>query len=187
MNTSAQAIFSSLIITLALSGCGDDDGAGLDGNGPEPLTPISPAPEELVGDWKFGTISFTNFWSSQGQYIGNGGGTAVRFSIEPDGRYAQQVYLSRRNYGCVMETWTETVGTATFDDGELTIYPTRGRYKASDTCSDANNFDRPMTDQEREDFVKTFLWKFEVNPLDGETYLMLGFDENTWSHFEPVE
>lgn len=168
-------------------GGGDNGGNGGGGGGGSTNTPRTATPQELVGDWKFGIGSFTNFWGNQGQYYGSGGGTSVFWSFERDGDYKQQVYINRRNYNCLIQTWTETVGTTTFDGNKFTIYPVTGRYKASDSCIDKNNFDRPMTEQERKDFVKSFLWKFETNPNDGKTYLMVGFDENTWSHFGPAD
>ena len=152
-----------------------------------PAAPRTTTPAELVGDWKFGIGSFTNFFGPQGQFIGSGGGTFVRWGFTADGHYTQQVYLRRRNYNAVIETWTETTGTVTFGDGSLTIRPTQGRYRAADSLVDRNNFDRSMTEKERKDFVKTFLWKFERNADDGKRYLMIGFAENTWSHFTRAE
>jgi len=169
------------VCCAALAGCGSDSGGG------DENTPITPAPQSLVGDWKYGVSSFTNFWGDQGQYYGNAGGVSVFFTFQADGHYKQQVYVNQRNYSCLTETWTESTGTATFDSSSFTIYPTVGRYKASDNCVDRNNFDRAMTDQERQDFVKTFLWKFDVNPNDGKTYLMVGFDQDTWSYFDRAQ
>jgi hypothetical protein len=165
-----------------LAGC--DGGSDDDGGGPE-VPPRTATPQEMVGAWKLGAASFTNFWGNQNQYFGTEGGTSVYWNFESDGDYKQQVYINRRKDGCLIETWTETVGTTTFDGNRFTIYPGTGRYKAADTCIDRNNFDRPMTDQERRDFVKTFLWKFETDPQDGKLYMMVGFDEDTWSRFSP--
>lgn len=167
-----------------LAGCGDGS-SGEDANAG--VTPRTATPQEMVGGWRFGIGSFTNFWGNQGQYYGSGGGTSVYWYFESDGDYKQQVYINRRNSGCLIETWTETVGTTTFNGNKFTIYPVTGRYKAADTCIDKNNFDRPMTAQERKDFVKTFLWKFETNPDDGKLYMMVGFDEETWSPFSPYK
>jgi hypothetical protein len=168
-----------------LAGCGDDGG----GEAPNPdLTPRTQTPQEMVGGWRFGSSSFTNFWGNQSQYHGSGGATSVYWSFERDGGYKQQVYISRRNdSGCLIETWTETVGTTTFDGNKFTIHPVTGRYKAADPCAEKNNFDRPMTDQERKSSVRTYLWKFETNPKDGKTYMMVGFDENTWTEFLPYK
>ncbi len=167
-----------------LAGCGSDSG---DDDGTPDVPPRTATPQEMVGGWRSGSASFTNFWGNQNQYYGSEGGASVYWSFESDGDYKQQVYLNRRTNGCLIETWTETVGTTTFDGNTFTIYPATGRYKAADTCLDKNNFDRPMTAQERRDFVKTYLWKFETDPSDGKRYMMVGFDERNWSPFTPYQ
>lgn len=172
----------ALGLLTACSGGGSSASPGGGGGGGQAGS--TPAP--LVGAWKYGTASFTNFWGHQGEYIGSGGGTSVRFEFGPDGTYTQQVFIARRNYSCLTETWTESRGTLTFADGALAIHPEAGRYMAADNCIPRNNFDRPMSPQELVDFSKTFLWKFEVNPIDQKEYLMIGFDEQTWSHFAPT-
>jgi hypothetical protein len=162
---------------LLAAGCGDD----------EPETPSNPPPSELEGDWKFGTISFTNFFGDQGQYIGNAGGVAVYFDFNKDGTFKQQVYFNARNYNCVTQTWTEMTGTTTFTGSTFTTHPTKGRYKASDTCNSRNNFDRSMTEDEESSNGRTYTWKFgkfEGNPEDTKTYLMISQDQGqSWNYF----
>ncbi|MDC0714728.1 hypothetical protein POL68_40135 [Stigmatella sp. ncwal1] len=163
-------------VTL-LSGCSDDE-----------ETPGTPPPSELEGDWRFGTISFTNFFGDQGQYIGNAGGVAVAFDFDKSGKFKQQVYINQRDYNCVTQTWTEMEGTATFDGATFTTHPSKGRFKASDNCISANNFDRSMTADERENRNVTYTWKFgkfEGNPDDPKTYLMISQDQGqNWNYFQ---
>ncbi|SEU09117.1 hypothetical protein [Stigmatella erecta] len=164
---------------VLLSGCGDDETSN---------TPSTPPPSELEGDWKFGTISFTNFWGDQGQYIGNAGGVAVFFDFDKSGKFKQQVYINQRSYNCVTQTWTEMEGTATFDATTFTAYPTKGRYKASDTCYSSNNFERDMTKAEREDNITTYTWKYgkrDESYDDPKTYLMISQDQGqSWNYFQ---
>jgi hypothetical protein len=183
-------ISRSTLLTSALAwvccvslGCGCGSSSGNNDNTPNDNTPRTETPSELQGDWKHGVISFTNFWDDQGTYVGNAGGTAVFFQFQKDGRYKQFVYINRRVYNCVTQTWTETNGTTVFEQGKFTVHPTVGHYKASDSCVIQNNFERPMTAQEVKDNVQTFLWKWEDRD-DGKTWLKIGFDESTWSYFE---
>jgi hypothetical protein len=162
---------------LLAAGCGDD----------ESDTPSTPPPSELEGDWRFGTISFTNFFGDQGQYIGNAGGVAVSFDFNKDGTFRQQVYINQRNYNCVTQAWTEMTGTTTFDATTFKTHVTKGRYKASDTCNSSFNFDRSMSGDERDSNSRTYTWKFgknEGNSEDTKTYLMISQDQGQyWNYF----
>lgn len=182
---SRSALWMSVLALMCCAslgcGCGSSSSAP---NTPIPSdSPRSEAPAALQGDWKYGVISFTNFWSDQGEYVGNAGGTGVYFQFQKDGTYKQFVYINRRVYNCVTQTWTETNGTAVFEEGKFTVHPVVGHYKASDSCVGQNNFERAMTAQEVKDNVVTFLWKFETDNY-GKTWLKVGHDEQTWSYFE---
>jgi hypothetical protein len=74
-------------------------------------------------------------------------------------------------------------GTVDFGESTFLATPKQGKYKASDTCNERFNFQRPMTSAELADRRVEYLWKFEQNPYDGKTYLMVGHDDETWSHF----
>ncbi|ADO70855.1 uncharacterized protein STAUR_3063 [Stigmatella aurantiaca DW4/3-1] len=179
MSMRSTLLASSLVwacCAALLSGCSDDE-----------ETPGNPPPSELEGEWKFGTISFTNFYGDQGQYVGNAGTVAVYFDFDKNGKFKQQIYIGQRNYGCLTQVWTEMEGTATFTSTTFTTHPSKGRYKTSDNCTSANNIDRSMTDKEREDRNVLYTWKFgkfEENPEDTKTYLMISQDQGEyWNYF----
>jgi hypothetical protein len=184
-------ISRSALLTSALAwvcgvslACGCGSSSGNNNNTHNTNTPRTETPAELQGDWKHGVISFTNFWDDQGQYVGNAGGIGVYFTFQKDGSYKQFLYINQRSYNCVTQTWTETNGTTVFEAGKFTVHPTVGHYKASDSCVDRNNFERPMTAQEIKDKVQVYLWKFETRADDGKTWLKIGFDEQTWNYFD---
>ena len=164
---------------IALAACSDSSGPGENWSGEGGHVPSS-----VEGDWKFGTISMLSFWDDHtGDYVGTAGGVAVFFQFEPNGTYTHQVYVLVRNYGCVQQTWTEMRGTVDFSESTFLATPKQGKYKASDTCVERNNFQRAMTSAELADRRYEYLWKFERNPNDQKTYFMVGHDEETWSHF----
>jgi hypothetical protein len=183
----ATALLPSLV-ALLLAACGGDNsatGPGDDNPGDPNGQPGGRVPSELVGDWKFGTISMLSFWDDHtGDYLGSASGVAVFFTFKPNGRYTQLVYVLARNYGCVTQTWTEMQGAVDFAGGSFETEPTAGRYKASDNCIGRNNFERPMTAGELAGVQRTFLWRFEANPNDGKRYLMVGHNADTWSSFQ---
>lgn len=188
MSKRSSLLSAALAVCCAalLAGCGSKNN---DGTTPEERekwdTPRSTPPQELKGDWQFGLASFTNFWTDQGAYVGNAGGTSVYFTFEDDGTYKQLVYITQRQYACNLQTWTETKGTVKFEGNKFTVHPQIGRYKASDTCLTTNNFDRAMTDDERKERTETYVWRWETNPNDGKTYLMIGWEgTDLWNHFK---
>jgi hypothetical protein len=177
------------LVGILLAACGGDKSpsgpADNDSGGPEPGGYV---PGSVVGNWKFGTISMLSFWDDHtGDYIGTASGVAVFFIFAPDGRFTELVYVLARNYGCVTQTWTEMEGTVNFGSDTFDAAPKSGRYRASDSCIERNNFERPMNVDELAGAHRTFLWRFETNPNDGKTYLMVGHDADTWSSFERTE
>ena len=165
---------------IALAACSDSSGPGDSWAGEGGHVPSS-----VQGDWKFGTISMISFWDDHtGDYLGTAGGVAVFFEFEPNGTYKHYVYVLVRNYGCVTQSWTEMRGTVDFSETTFLATPKQGKFKASDNCNDRYNFQRAMTSAELAERRREYLWKFEQNPNDGKTYLMVGHDAQTWSHFQ---
>lgn len=160
---------------------GDNGGSG-DNGGDNGGTQV---PAELVGKWMHGTISPTNFWDDHtGQYMGNAYGMADYVTFGKDGRYEEFVYLYSQMYNCRTQIWTSKQGTVSVNGDEITFHLKKGKYQVADTCSQRNNYSRPMTaDEVEKGDNKTWSWKFAPNEYSGDTYLYLGWDDSS----EPME
>jgi len=174
---------ATLFVAIAalLAACGGDSSTG-PGDGPGGDTPSSEVPRDLVGSWRYGSISPTNFWNDHtGQYAGNAYGFADYITFQRSGTFTRLVYIYTNSYGCQTQVWTQMEGTVEADDETFTLYPTKGRYKVADHCVQRNNYERPMQANElRERQGDEYHWAFEENEYDGKTYLAIGVadDEN---------
>lgn len=168
-------IAPTLGLILTLAACGGSDGFGPGTGGADP-GPGGYVPDELVGSWKYGVISPTNFWDDHtGQYSGNAYGIGAWFTFKANGTYEELVYIYSQQYSCRLQTWTAIKGKMDTDGNLIRLYPTSGNYKVSDTCTSSNNYTRSMTGAELADKQgETWDWQFAVNELDGKTYLYLG-------------
>lgn len=109
-------------------------------------TPRSELPTPLVGSWRYGMISPTNFWDDHsGAYAGNAYGISDYYEFAAGGTYKRMTYIYTTTYGCHTQVWTEMQGTLTATDQRFTLYPTQGRYKVASSCSGSQNYTRPMT------------------------------------------
>lgn len=126
-----------------LAACGGSDAVTGPGGGG---TPRSDLPEGLVGRWRYGVVSSTNFWNDHtGVYAGNAYGISDYYDFAANGTYKRLTYIYTNSYGCQTQVWTEMQGTLTADDERFTLYPTQGRYKVADNCAASRNYTRPMT------------------------------------------
>lgn len=171
---------------LLAAACGSDSSGPGDDPGAEP-GPGGHVPPEVVGDWKWGTISLLSFWDDHtGDYLGTAGGVAVFFTFEEAGHYTMHVYALSRTYGCVKQTWTQIKGAVDFSAGTFAVEPRSGRYKAADNCVAGNNFDRAMTSGELAGARKSYHWNWRTDETSGKTYLMIGESPDLQSSFEPA-
>jgi hypothetical protein len=145
-------------------------------------------PAELVGNWRYGRISPTNFWNDQtGTYAGNAYGMSDYYEIAAGGSYKRMTYIYTQAYNCRTQTWTEMEGTLTADAGRFTLAPAKGRYKVANNCAKSQNYTRPMTAAElKEKQGETWTWSRVQR--DGRTVLAAGKtgrDEPVYYEQEP--
>lgn len=139
---------------------------------------------EVVGQWKWGSISPTSFWdTTTGKYAGNARSMGSFFDFKPDGTYSQMIYIATYQYGWSVQVWTYHEGTVTFErDGTFTLHPAKGRYKGADNRVAKNNFDRPMGEDDLKKSAGPQRWAFK---RDGEkTVLMMGSTAEAMSPYE---
>jgi hypothetical protein len=145
-------------------------------------------PEELLGQWKWGTISSLSYEDAQtGKNLGPGRGMMVFFTFEKTGRYKMFFTVQTRSYDWTTQVWTTEEGMVSFDDSTFTLQPTTGKYKSSDNRVKKNNYERPMTKEELKKGRRDYSWKWEKNDNDGKTYLMMGPSETSRSPFQRMK
>lgn len=159
-----------VMMSVAIAACGDKNATGPDDSG----TPVTPVPSTLSGEWVYGNISPTNFWNDHtGQYAGNAYGIGVFLDLKPNGRFTQMVYIYTQQYNCATQTWTHMEGTVTVNGSQISFYPTKGNYKASDTCIASHNFQRPMSSSELS-AEQGETWAWEIDDSSGQPKLYTG-------------
>lgn len=136
-------------------------------------SPRTEVPSELTNAiWQVGSISFGNFWDDQGQYVGAGHDGAIRYYFKEDGTYELYSYISLRSYNCLTQTYTYVKGTVEVNGDKITFHPVEGRYKGADNCASSHNFERPVREDEKSKFAKTYQWEIGTGN-DGETHLYM--------------
>lgn len=129
-------------------------------------------PGEVVGQWRFTTISGVTHWDSSGRYLGSGSGGAQSYVFAKDGTYTMFNYVKSNSYGWTIQTLTWQEGTASFSGGTVTLRPTSGRYQVADNYNKKNNYRRPMRPDELKKNAKSVPWS--VDQRDGKTVLLMG-------------
>jgi hypothetical protein len=169
----ARARRYSVIAAMAVvaAACGDKNATGPED---EPTTPVTSVPSQLAGEWMYGTISPTNFWNDHsGQYSGNAYGIGVFLDFKPNGRFTQLIYIYTQQYNCRTQTWTQMEGTVTVSGSQISFYPTKGNYKASDNCVSSHNFQRPMKASELQ-AEQGETWGWSIDQSSGQPKLYTG-------------
>jgi len=139
-------------------------------------------PAELIGSWRWTTISGSNYVDrTTGQITDNAGGMSAGFTFEKDGHYKFNFYVRQRTYGLVTEAFTTHEGTVTFEAGKFTLHPTKGHYRGSIA---GKPLDRPMSQDEMKK-NNVYFWKWATK--DGKRQLMVGPSEDSMSHFKPAD
>ena len=155
---------------------------------PAPTQPAPPAtvvPAVLLGEWTYGSpdAKVTDrhrsefFKGSWYYYVDRSAANFYLTTFHADGRYDQLWYNLAGRGGCVAESWKEVHGTASFGDGTFGLTAASGRWKYLHKCDGQVriSYDRPMTADELAGERRDHLWRFETNPNDGRTYLMIGY------------
>ena len=168
----ALATLCALAACDAASATAPDEGPGDSGNAGDPGTPGSGGvPSALVGGWRSGSVSPTNFWNDHtGVYSGNAYGMSDHYEFARNGTYKEYVYLYTQSYGCRTQVWVEMEGTVRFDATSFTTTVARGRFKASDTCAASRYYDRAMTAAEARERSKRSEYAVRSDEA-GKTYL----------------
>lgn len=144
--TTLAALFVLTLTACAADATGPDDAIDGPGDGPSDGN----VPAEIVGTWRYGSVSATNFWDDHtGMYAGNAYGMSDQYVFAANGTFTEHVYIYTQSYGCRIQAWVETSGGVTFDGESFTTQITSGRFKTIDTCASSNNKDRAMTAAER--------------------------------------
>ncbi|MEK6481983.1 hypothetical protein WJR50_30865 [Catalinimonas sp. 4WD22] len=136
-------------------------------------SPRTDVPNELTNAiWQVGSISFGNFWGDQGEYVGAGHDGAIRYYFKEDGTYELYSYISVRSYNCLTQSYTYVKGTVEVKGDKITFHPIEGKYKGADNCVSSYNFERPVKEDEKENFAKTYQWEVSEGN-DGEDHLYM--------------
>lgn len=164
----------NLLIVMSLmmvfsSACKEDDEQN-DAWNDSPRTDVPTALTDAI--WQVGSISFGNFWDDQGQYVGAGHDGAIRYYFKEDGSYELYSYLSVRSYNCLSQSYTYVKGTVEVKGDQLIFHPVEGKYKGADNCVSSHNFERPIREDEKVNFAKTYQWEVSASN-DGEKHLYM--------------
>jgi hypothetical protein len=148
----AAAALTALLAAACVEVTGPDDGTGSTG-GPDAGGSV---PSEIVGEWRWGSISPTNFWNDHtGVYSGNAYGMSDHYVFNRNGTFKEYVYIYTQSYGCRTQVWVEMGGTVEFGGSSFAKTVTSGRFKTTDTCASSRNMDRSMTEAERRERSKS--------------------------------
>ena len=135
---------------------------------------FSEAPDEMVGQWLYGTFSMTEFWGYDGSYQGNAFEMSVAFDFTDNGEYEMYFIAVANNYGCRTEGFTYTKGYVDWSiDGQFTVTPEEGNYRGFYSCTPQYNFERAMTESELTS--QTYYYTFETDEF-GKEYMVIRFD-----------
>jgi len=169
----ARAALPAAVALLAAA-CTIEDATGPGGDAPGNAPAGSAAvPSALVGDWRYGSVSPTNFYSDHtGAYSGNAYGFSRHYTFFADGSYKDYVYIYAESYGCRQQNWVEMSGTVQFTGADFTTTVTSGRFKTVDSCSASNDKDRPMTASERGARSTTAAYALRTD-ANGKAYLTI--------------
>jgi len=131
--------FSLILLSFFIISC-NKEGANNGSNPPK----TNDVPDEFVGTWYYGDPSFTEYNYNDGSWS-NAVGRAQFFRFFKDGIFetAYQNYFDN-GYGCVLISGTYRKGTFTVEGNKLTLYDTKAKALAQNSCQPANDYDRDM-------------------------------------------
>ena len=164
---------AALAVTL-LAACSESADATAPDGAPDAGDPSGGAvPSAVVGAWRYGSISPTNFWNDHtGTYAGNAYGMSDHYVFEANGKFKEYVYIYTQSYGCRTQAWVEMEGTVSFDASTFTKQVARGRFKVADSCAASRNYDRAMTSAEARERSKSHEYAIRTD-ASGRSYLQI--------------
>lgn len=170
---SAAAIHVALI-ALTLAACETSAATSPDGDdAPATGNPGGSVPSAVLGGWRYGTVSSTNFWDDHtGVYAGNAYGISDQYEFAANGTFTEYIYIYTQAYSCRTQAWVEMRGTVRFDDAQFTKRVTSGRFKTVDSCASSHNKDRAMTAAEATERSTTHQYTMRTD-ASGKTYLQI--------------
>lgn len=167
----APTAAAAVLLAITLSACTIDEATGPDDAEAPPSGGTVPA--AVVGGWRYGSVSPTNFWDDHtGLYSGNAYGFSDQYVFAANGTFKEYVYVYTQSYGCRIQAWVEMEGRVDFDAAQFTTKLTAGHFKTIDTCASSNNKDRDMTASERAERSKTHGYALKAD-ASGTTYLQI--------------
>jgi hypothetical protein len=163
-----------VVAALLATACQIEEATGPGDGGPTNPPPTSGAvPSAVVGNWRYGSVSPTNFYNDHtGAYSGNAYGFSRHYTFDRNGTYKDYVYIYAESYGCRQQNWVEMSGTVQFTGTDFTTTVTSGRFKTVDSCSASNDKDRAMTASERSARSTTSTYVLRTDP-NGKAYLSI--------------
>jgi hypothetical protein len=105
---------------------------------PQPGTPV---PNELQGEWTYGTISSVQYYNPDNGHWGQINGAGDRFKLEPNGNYERSRLLQITTYGCQSNLFIWEVGTVRLENQSIKFQPANGAVKGQ-SCNAANSFEK---------------------------------------------
>jgi hypothetical protein len=158
-------------VAVLLTACVDPTAPETDDAGPG--SGSGSVPSALVGSWRYGSISPTNFWDDHtGVFSGNAYGFSDQYVFNRDGTFKEYLYIYTQSYGCRTQAWVEMSGNVAFDSTSFTTSVAKGHFKTTYSCSSSKNVDRDMTEAERVERSKRSGYTMQVDG-SGKTYLMI--------------
>lgn len=165
----AAAAATAALFAITLAACTVDEATGPDDAETPPAGGSVPA--SMVGGWRYGSVSPTNFWDDHtGLYSGNAYGFSDQYVFAANGTFTEYLYIYTQSYGCRIQAWVEMSGGVNFADGRFTTTVTAGHFKTVDNCASSNNKDRDMTASERAERSKSQRYNLKTD-AQGKTYL----------------
>lgn len=137
------------------------------------------APSDMVGKWRWSSVSMSNYENSTTGAIEGGGGMSTAFTFTKDGRYTFNFYMKVRTYSLVSEANTYSEGTVIWSNGEFILHPTKGHYLS--WYGGRKKTDRDMTASERK---KNTHWYFKWEDKGGTRVPMMGMSPTILSQFK---
>ncbi|WP_224998495.1 hypothetical protein [Cesiribacter sp. SM1] len=158
-------LFSLLAIMMLATACETEDVA--------PAIDGGHVPGEVVGKWMWGSFSYSNFWSYDGQYAGKPWEQALVLVFKANGEFEEYVINATTSYNCKTEAFTFLKGAVDFNEAEgtFTLTPTEGNYRGFYSCTPGSNFNRAATAQELQELTKSYYYTKMVK--EGKTYFVM--------------
>ncbi|HEX8237130.1 MAG TPA: hypothetical protein VF600_14325 [Abditibacteriaceae bacterium] len=139
-------------------------------------------PADMLGSWRWTTISGTNYVDKNtGQITDNAGGMSVGFVFNRNGRYKFNFFVRQKTYSLVTEAYSTHEGTVKFGDGQFILIAEKGHYRGSSTGG--KTVDRPMT---KDELKKNTVYLYKWETVDGKRQLKIGPTLNSLSLFKRV-